>query len=90
MRSFEAILGIDIEIEEERRRENMKDDLPNCAQCPFDISVRLCRKEDGKAPSFCPTLNKSELTAKCLEEYERGGKETHDIISLRDRQDVSG
>ncbi|MGD8984714.1 MAG: DUF1847 domain-containing protein [Desulfobacteraceae bacterium] len=48
----------------------MKDDLPNCAQCPFDISVRLCRKEDGKAPSFCPTLNKSELTAKCLKEYE--------------------
>ena len=49
----------------------MKDDLPNCARCPFKISERACRKEGGKAPAFCPTVQKAELTKECLKEYEK-------------------
>lgn len=49
----------------------MKDDSPNCAQCPVNAAERLCRKEDGKAPSTCPTINKQELIENCLEEYKK-------------------
>lgn len=49
----------------------MKDDPPNCAQCPVNTAERLCRTEEGKAPPACPTINKRELIEKCLEEYER-------------------
>jgi len=49
----------------------MKNDPSNCAKCPFDMADRLCKKEDGKAPPFCPTQNKPELYDKCFEEYEK-------------------
>jgi uncharacterized metal-binding protein len=49
----------------------MKKEYPNCAKCPFDMPERLCKKEDGKAPPFCPTENKTALFDKCLEEYEK-------------------
>ena len=49
----------------------MKDELPNCAKCPFNMSDRLCKKEGGKAPPSCPTQNKSELFEQCLKEYEK-------------------
>ena len=49
----------------------MKAKLPNCAQCSFKMSERLCKKEDGKAPPFCPTQNKPELVELCLKEYEK-------------------
>jgi uncharacterized metal-binding protein len=52
------------------RRETVKNHSPNCAKCPFDVSVRVCRNEDGKAPSSCPTLNEVGLLERCLKEYE--------------------
>ncbi|MBN1932377.1 MAG: DUF1847 domain-containing protein [Desulfobacterales bacterium] len=48
----------------------MKTHIINCAQCPFDMPDRLCKKETGKAPAFCPTQNKKELIDRCLEEYQ--------------------
>lgn len=35
------------------------------------MSGRLCKKENGKAPSFCPTKNKQDLIRDCLDEYEK-------------------
>lgn len=49
----------------------MKDDLPNCAGCSFKMSERICKKEDGKAPPYCPTQNRQELFEQCLKEYEK-------------------
>jgi len=43
---------------------------PNCARCPYNAADRLCRKENGKAPDFCPTVQKTELIAKSLAEYK--------------------
>ena len=51
------------------RRETMEDQSPNCAKCPFDVSARVCRNEEGKGPSTCPTLNEKGLLERCLEEY---------------------
>lgn len=48
----------------------METEWPSCAKCPYKSSDRFCRKEDGKAPSFCPTQNRSDLAADCLGEYE--------------------
>ena len=48
----------------------MKNELPNCARCPYNNADRLCRKENGKSPSFCPTRNKSDLIENCLDEYK--------------------
>ncbi len=49
----------------------MKDYLSNCAKCPFEMSERLCKKESGKAPPFCPTMNKSDLIDMSMEEYKK-------------------
>jgi uncharacterized metal-binding protein len=56
---------------EKNTGETMKNDQSNCAKCPFDMPERLCKKEDGKSPPFCPTQNKPELYDKCLKEYEK-------------------
>jgi len=47
----------------------MPDQTSSCARCPFDASDRVCRKEDGQAPAFCPTENMSDLAQKSLEQY---------------------
>lgn len=47
----------------------MKNEFPNCARCPYNHTDRLCRKENGKSPPFCPTLNKSDLIDGCLDAY---------------------
>ena len=47
----------------------MKNELPNCAKCPYKNTDRLCRKEDGKAPPYCPTRNKPDLIGNCIDEY---------------------
>ncbi|MFC1857835.1 DUF1847 domain-containing protein [Thermodesulfobacteriota bacterium] len=49
----------------------MTTDSPTCAQCMIKIPVRRCMREDGKAPSNCPTECKPEVLAKTLKEYER-------------------
>jgi uncharacterized metal-binding protein len=41
-----------------------------CARCPIKTQDRLCSKEDGKSPSFCPTLNYQGAVDRALEELE--------------------
>lgn len=43
----------------------------DCARCPYNISERLCRNANGKAPDFCPTRDLSKLTKKSLQIYEK-------------------
>lgn len=50
----------------------MKDELPNCARCPYKPVDRLCREEDGKHPDFCATHNMAELVERSLNEYKNG------------------
>ena len=49
----------------------MDQQLPACARCPFQPPERLCQNADGKAPPFCPTLNKNEVVAAAMCEYEK-------------------
>lgn len=49
----------------------MNDLLPGCARCPFNAQDRLCRKEDGKMPPFCPTQNKTRAVEKAMEEFNK-------------------
>jgi uncharacterized metal-binding protein len=48
----------------------MEKELPGCARCSFKPSERLCQKEDGNAPPFCPTKNYEEIISKALEELK--------------------
>jgi uncharacterized metal-binding protein len=48
----------------------MNDNLMNCARCSIAVAERACRKDGGKAPSFCPTVNKKDLIEASLKEYE--------------------
>ena len=43
----------------------------DCARCPFQISERLCRNPNGRAPDFCPTRDLSQLTEASLKVYEK-------------------
>jgi len=47
----------------------MHNETPNCARCPYKVSDRFCRTEDGKSPDFCPTRNVPELVDQSLKEY---------------------
>lgn len=47
----------------------MIDKDPRCASCPYEASDRICRNKDGKAPSFCPTLNMPDLAQESLKQY---------------------
>jgi uncharacterized metal-binding protein len=49
----------------------MGKELPGCARCSFQTSERLCQKEDGNAPPFCPTQNYDDIISKALEELKK-------------------
>jgi uncharacterized metal-binding protein len=49
----------------------MNQELPGCARCPFEPQGRICQNEEGKAPPFCPTVNKEAVIAKALEELKK-------------------
>ena len=49
----------------------MTTEVAGCARCPFDTRQRICQKEDGKSPPFCPTENYQPAIAKALEELEK-------------------
>ena len=51
----------------------MPHEAPDCAQCPYKVSDRICRTESGKAPDFCPTANLPECAAQSLKEYKQTG-----------------
>jgi uncharacterized metal-binding protein len=47
----------------------MHNETPNCARCPYKVSDRFCRTEDGKSHDFCPTRNVPELVDQSLKEH---------------------
>ena len=49
----------------------MTTQVAGCARCPFDTNRRICQKEDGKSPPFCPTENYQEVIASALEEFNK-------------------
>lgn len=49
----------------------MDQELPGCARCPFEPQGRICQNEEGKAPPFCPTVNKEAVIARALEELKK-------------------
>jgi uncharacterized metal-binding protein len=49
----------------------MTQEISGCAKCPFQVPERICQKEDGKYPPFCPTVNKSQIIKGSLEELKR-------------------
>lgn len=49
----------------------MKKMKSNCAQCPFEMALRICRNDTGKAPQSCPTTAKPELINQTIAEYEK-------------------
>jgi uncharacterized metal-binding protein len=46
-------------------------ELAGCARCPFEAPLRACQSPDGKAPPFCPTRNRPEVTGEALRELEK-------------------
>jgi uncharacterized metal-binding protein len=46
----------------------MDREIPGCARCPFEPKARICQNEAGKAPPFCPTVNREAVIEKALEE----------------------
>jgi uncharacterized metal-binding protein len=42
--------------------------IPNCTRC--GLSPKACRQPDGRAPDWCPTLTRPELTAEALSRYD--------------------
>ena len=51
----------------------MKNELPRCACCPIEPQDRLCQKEDGKSPKYCPTLKNEEAINKSQLELKKPG-----------------
>jgi len=49
----------------------MQEETPNCARCPYKISDRICRTNEGKAPDFCTTKNMSACVEQSLEAYNK-------------------
>jgi len=42
----------------------------NCAECPFEAADRICRTENGKYPSNCPTTTKTEVIEESQKVFE--------------------
>jgi uncharacterized metal-binding protein len=51
----------------------MDQEVPGCARCPYEPQGRICQNEEGKAPPFCPTVNKEAVIARALEELKKPG-----------------
>jgi uncharacterized metal-binding protein len=49
----------------------MKTKRSNCARCPYEMALRICRNETGKAPKNCPTIAKPDLIKQTLAEFEQ-------------------
>lgn len=48
----------------------MSKQLPKCARCPMNVADRLCRKEEGKSPPDCPTLNLCDVIEEAAARYD--------------------
>lgn len=42
-----------------------------CARCPFEARERACQSPEGKAPPFCPTVNRQEVIQEALSELSK-------------------
>jgi uncharacterized metal-binding protein len=49
----------------------MAENLSGCARCSADLSVRVCQKEDGKAPPVCPTINHTSELENAIKEIKK-------------------
>ena len=49
----------------------MSEELPGCAKCGIEVSKRICQDEEGRNPSFCPTVNKAEVIESAFEELKK-------------------
>ena len=49
----------------------MEHELPGCARCHIDTQNQLCRNEEGKGPSFCPTQQKHVAIDQAMEELQK-------------------
>jgi len=49
----------------------MEKEIPKCARCPIKTQDRLCQKEDGEAPVFCPTQNYQAAVDRALQEFKK-------------------
>ena len=51
----------------------MDQEAPGCARCPYEPQGRICQNEEGKAPPFCPTVNKEAVIAQGARRAEKTG-----------------
>ncbi len=49
----------------------MPENLPACARCSAKLAVRICQKENGKAPPVCPTINHTRALENALKELKK-------------------
>ncbi len=49
----------------------MSQEHAGCARCPFEPSQRICQNPEGKAPPFCPTVNKADVIERAAEELKK-------------------
>jgi uncharacterized metal-binding protein len=49
----------------------MSQELPGCARCPYEPSVRICNQGGEKAPPFCPTVNRPSVIEAARREMEK-------------------
>jgi uncharacterized metal-binding protein len=49
----------------------MDQKLPGCARCPYELQSRVCQVEGGKAPPFCPTVNRDKVIALAIAELKK-------------------
>ncbi len=47
---------------------NQPDKIPQCARC--GIREKICEKENGHGPDFCPTIHYDAFIKQALQEYE--------------------
>ena len=48
----------------------MPAEYAQCARCPVKATERLCQKEGGQAPPFCPTVNCTAAVQKSMAEMQ--------------------
>ncbi|MBN1356933.1 DUF1847 domain-containing protein [bacterium] len=65
----------------------MKNKLPDCAHCPVEPARRLCQKEGGLSPDWCPTRNR-DLIDRCLQIY--GQPEIQEFARVASVQEGEG
>jgi uncharacterized metal-binding protein len=55
--------------ERSRKMKNHTGRVPQCARC--NVKDKICSREDGHGPDFCPTINLKDVIEESLKEYQR-------------------